>query len=46
MAPLELLRTLSHPNNTKLVLLVLDGLGGLPIQPGGATELEAARRSA
>jgi len=25
---------------------VLDGLGGLPIQPGGATELEAARRSA
>ena len=27
----------------RIVLLVLDGLGGLPRQPGGPTELEAAR---
>ncbi|MEA3407644.1 MAG: 2,3-bisphosphoglycerate-independent phosphoglycerate mutase [Chloroflexota bacterium] len=27
---------------TKIVLLVLDGLGGLPMNPGGLTELEAA----
>jgi len=27
----------------RIVLLVLDGLGGLPLEPGGATELEAAR---
>ncbi|HID78020.1 MAG TPA: 2,3-bisphosphoglycerate-independent phosphoglycerate mutase [Planctomycetaceae bacterium] len=27
----------------KIVLLVADGLGGLPVNPGGPTELEAAR---
>ena len=27
---------------TKIVLLVMDGLGGLPLRPGGATALEAA----
>ena len=27
----------------KIILLVLDGLGGLPMEPGGKTELEAAR---
>jgi 2,3-bisphosphoglycerate-independent phosphoglycerate mutase len=42
MADLELIRALSHPNDTKLVLLVLDGLGGLAMQAGGPTELEAA----
>ena len=27
---------------TKIVLLVMDGLGGLPETPGGKTELETA----
>ena len=40
---LKLLPKLSKPNNKKIVLLVLDGLGGLPLSPGGPTELEAAR---
>jgi len=43
MDQLELLRELSEPNDTKIVLLVLDGIGGLPLQPGGKTELETAR---
>jgi 2,3-bisphosphoglycerate-independent phosphoglycerate mutase len=39
----DLLRELHEPNNTKIVLLVADGLGGLPVEPGGKTELESAR---
>lgn len=35
--------SLLTPANTKIVLLVMDGLGGLPMQPGGLTELETAR---
>jgi 2,3-bisphosphoglycerate-independent phosphoglycerate mutase len=31
------------PNTTKIVLLVLDGLGGVPLKPGGRTELGTAR---
>ena len=42
MDQLELLRELSEPNDTKIVLLVLDGIGGLPLKPGGKTELETA----
>lgn len=42
MSTLELTRSLATTNNTKIVLLVLDGLGGLPLQLGGLTELEAA----
>src|ERR1043166_6261963 len=40
----DLIRELRESNSTKIVLLVADGLGGLPRQPGGPTELEAAKR--
>jgi 2,3-bisphosphoglycerate-independent phosphoglycerate mutase len=43
MTDLKLLETLTQPANTKIVMLVLDGLGGLPKEPGGPTELESAR---
>jgi len=36
-------RELAVPSETKALLLVLDGLGGLPREPGGLTELETAR---
>jgi len=38
----QLVRDLHTANNSKIVMLVADGLGGLPQQPGGPTELEAA----
>jgi 2,3-bisphosphoglycerate-independent phosphoglycerate mutase len=38
----ELVRDLREPADTKIVLLVADGLGGLPLEPGGKTELETA----
>src|ERR671923_1319534 len=38
-----LTRELQEPNDAKIVLLVADGLGGLPLEPGGKTELESAR---
>ncbi len=37
-----LVSRLIQPGQTKIVMLVLDGLGGLPRQPGGKTELETA----
>jgi 2,3-bisphosphoglycerate-independent phosphoglycerate mutase len=37
------LATLSQPSERAILLLVLDGLGGLPLEPGGPTELEVAR---
>ncbi len=37
------LAELAQPSETKILLLVMDGLGGLPMEPGGKTELEAAR---
>jgi len=39
---LELIRELVVKNNTKIVLLVIDGLGGLPNPETGRTELEEA----
>lgn len=41
MKQLDMLKELSMPGTTKMVLLVMDGLGGLP-GPDGLTELEAA----
>lgn len=43
MNQLELMKELSVKNNTKIVQLVIDGVGGLPMEPGGLTELETAR---
>jgi 2,3-bisphosphoglycerate-independent phosphoglycerate mutase len=42
MANFELMRELHLKNKSKLVLLVMDGLGGAPIEAGGPTELESA----
>jgi 2,3-bisphosphoglycerate-independent phosphoglycerate mutase len=39
----QLIRELREPKDTKIVLLVADGLGGLPLEPSGKTELESAR---
>ncbi|WP_117238170.1 2,3-bisphosphoglycerate-independent phosphoglycerate mutase [Thermus sediminis] len=36
------LKELAQPSDSKILLVVLDGVGGLPLEPGGATELEAA----
>jgi 2,3-bisphosphoglycerate-independent phosphoglycerate mutase len=38
----ELVRELAEKNGSKIVMLVADGLGGLPIDPHGRTELETA----
>lgn len=38
----DLMRDLAIESRSKIVLLVADGLGGLPREPGGPTELEAA----
>src|SRR5512136_2101214 len=43
MADLQLMRELSTTGDTKIVLLVMDGLGGIPREPGGPTELEFAK---
>src|SRR4051812_17458343 len=39
----DLLAELREDSPTKIILVVADGLGGLPLEPGGKTELEAAR---
>jgi len=38
-----LTRELQMDNGSKIVMLVADGLGGLPMTPGGLTELETAK---
>ena len=38
----QLTRSLMAKNDAKIVMLVADGLGGLPMTPGGKTELETA----
>lgn len=38
----SLLRNQMVPAQTKIAMLILDGLGGLPREPGGKTELETA----
>ena len=40
----DLTRELKQDNGSKIVMLVADGLGGLPLEPGGKTELETAKR--
>src|SRR5918995_4993772 len=44
MDPHPLTRELHVKNDSKIVMLVADGLGGLPLAPGGKTELEAAKK--
>jgi 2,3-bisphosphoglycerate-independent phosphoglycerate mutase len=41
-AGVELMRELSLSTPSKIILLVIDGLGGLPVEPSGKTELETA----
>lgn len=43
MSTQDLIRMLRQPNDTKIVFLVADGLGGLPNELGGMTELETAQ---
>lgn len=43
MANFDLMRELTLPQGGKILLLVMDGLGGLPREQGGLTELETAR---
>ncbi|MFC4639061.1 2,3-bisphosphoglycerate-independent phosphoglycerate mutase [Deinococcus hohokamensis] len=40
---LETVRGLAKKTDSKIVLVVLDGVGGLPLEPGGETELATAR---
>jgi len=42
MANFDLMRQLAKPEGGKMILLILDGLGGLPLEVDGLTELESA----
>lgn len=41
---LNVIKELVIPAQTKIVMIVMDGLGGLPREPGGMTELESAKK--
>ena len=43
MSDFELMKSISFASPSKIVLLVLDGLGGLPDPQTGKTELETAQ---
>jgi 2,3-bisphosphoglycerate-independent phosphoglycerate mutase len=38
----KFLQKLIEPAQTKIAMIIMDGLGGLPLEPGGKTELETA----
>jgi len=40
----DFFRKQTIPKQTKIVMLIMDGLGGLPKEPGGKTELETAQK--
>jgi 2,3-bisphosphoglycerate-independent phosphoglycerate mutase len=40
---LDFIKTLVKSSDSKIVFLVIDGLGGLPAEPSGETELETAK---
>ncbi|MFC1864470.1 2,3-bisphosphoglycerate-independent phosphoglycerate mutase [Chloroflexota bacterium] len=42
MVNLELIKAIAKPSSTNIILLILDGLGGLPHPETGKTELETA----
>jgi len=42
MISLDLIKEIARPSPSKIVLLVIDGLGGLPNPDSGKTELETA----
>jgi 2,3-bisphosphoglycerate-independent phosphoglycerate mutase len=44
MTSLDVIKHLAETAQTKIVLLVMDGLGGLPLTADGLTELETAQR--
>ena len=39
----DLVRELARETDSRIVFLIMDGLGGLPLAPGGQTELETAK---
>jgi 2,3-bisphosphoglycerate-independent phosphoglycerate mutase len=40
---LDFIKKLKKSNDSKIVMIVMDGIGGLPIESGGLTELETAK---
>ncbi len=44
MSSLDIIKAISQPSPQKIILLVLDGLGGLPHPETGNTELESAKK--